>query len=83
MVSEQLLKILVCPETKQPVSLASSEVLTTINERIQLGKLSNLAGAVVKEPVDGVLVRSDGKRAYLVRDDIPIMLVDEAVSLEN
>jgi uncharacterized protein YbaR (Trm112 family) len=35
----------------------------------------------VTEPVDGGLVRSDGRFLYPIRDDIPIMLVEEAIPL--
>jgi uncharacterized protein YbaR (Trm112 family) len=30
---------------------------------------------------EALLVREDGKYAYLVRDGIPVMLIDEAVAL--
>jgi uncharacterized protein YbaR (Trm112 family) len=36
----------------------------------------------VAEPVAGLLVRQDGLFGYPVRNDIPVMLVDEAVPLE-
>jgi uncharacterized protein YbaR (Trm112 family) len=35
----------------------------------------------VTDPVQEALVREDGKYAYPVREDIPIMLVDEAIPL--
>lgn len=82
MLSEHLLKILVCPETKLPVAPAPAELLEQINRSIHSGTLRNLAGNSIKDSVDGVLVRNDGKRAYLVRNDIPIMLIDESISLE-
>jgi uncharacterized protein YbaR (Trm112 family) len=37
----------------------------------------------VTEEVKEGLVRADGKVLYPVRDDIPIMLVDEAIPLEG
>jgi uncharacterized protein YbaR (Trm112 family) len=33
-VSSELLEILVCPETKQPVALAGDDVLARVNEKI-------------------------------------------------
>ena len=35
----------------------------------------------VREPIEALLVRADGKLAYPVRDGIPIMLVEEALPL--
>jgi uncharacterized protein YbaR (Trm112 family) len=41
--------------------------------------MRNVAGATVAEPVEGALVRTDGAVAYAVRDDIPVMLVEEGL----
>ena len=38
-VSSELLDILVCPETKQPVRLATEAVLAAVNAKIQAGSL--------------------------------------------
>ena len=43
-VSQELLDILVCPETKQPVEPASQDVLDKINGQIQAGSLRNRGG---------------------------------------
>jgi uncharacterized protein YbaR (Trm112 family) len=79
MVNKELLDILCCPETKQGVALAGGDVIAKINEGISAGTLANRGGATVREPVDAGLVREDGKFVYPVREDIPIMLVDEAI----
>ncbi|HUJ74771.1 MAG TPA: Trm112 family protein [bacterium] len=81
MIDPQLLDILVCPETKEPVQLAGAELLARINRAIAAGKLVNRAGEKVGEPLDGGLVRQDGKLLYPIREDIPIMLVEEAIPL--
>ena len=78
MISDALLKILVCPESKQPVALASEAVLSRTNERIRARALKNRAGAAVTDEIDGALVREDGRLAYPIRDGIPILLIDEA-----
>lgn len=82
-ISQELLDILACPETKQPLSLASDDVIQTINARISQGCLSNRAGQPVTEAIDGGLVREDKQYLYPIRDDIPIMLIDEAISLDH
>lgn len=79
--SQELLDILVCPETKQPVVLAAAELLDSLNQHIQQGTLKNRAEEVISEPVDAALVREDGAFCYPIREDIPVMLVEEAIPL--
>lgn len=83
MVDPELLKILVCPENKTPVALADDALMAKANAAIQAGTLKNRAGALISEKADGGLVREDGAYMYLIRDDIPIMLIDEAVPLDQ
>jgi uncharacterized protein YbaR (Trm112 family) len=83
MIDRELLEILVCPETKQPVSLADSSVVDRINARVAAGGVTNRGGDAVKEAISGGLVREDGKLLYPIRDDIPIMLIDEAILLDD
>lgn len=83
MIDKELLDILACPETKEGVSLAEQGLIDTINAAIQAGSLKNRGGDTVKEHIDGGLVRDDGKYLYAIRDEIPIMLIDEAIPLEQ
>lgn len=83
MVDQELLDILVCPETKQPVRPASAEILSRVNAAVAEGELKNRGGQAVTEAVAEGLVREDGAVLYPVRDEIPIMLVDEAIPLAD
>lgn len=83
MVDSELLKILVCPENKTPVKLADAQLIEKINAAIAAGKVKNRAGDTVAEPIDEGLIREDGKYLYPIRDDIPIMLIDEAIPLDQ
>lgn len=81
MLDPDLLKILCCPETHQPITPAEPSVIDKINQQIAGGQLRNRAGEPVKERIDGGLVRADGKFLYPIRQDIPIMLIDEGIPL--
>lgn len=83
MVDPELLNILVCPENKTPVALADDALMAKLNAAIEGGTLKNRAGEKVDEKADGGLVREDKKYLYLIRDDIPIMLIDEAIPLDQ
>lgn len=83
MVAQDLLDILVCPETKQPVRLADADVLARLNQAISDGSVKNRGGQPVTEPVREGLLREDGLFLYPVRDEIPIMLIDEAIPLKG
>lgn len=61
--------------------LAESGVLERVNHAVQAGVLRNRGGEVITTPLEGLLVRDDGLQAYPVRDDIPIMLIDESIDL--
>ena len=80
-VSEDLLEILVCPETRQPVRLADEALLARLNEQVSAGSLRNRGGDAVAKPIAEALVREDGKVVYLVDDSIPVMLIEEAIEL--
>src|SRR5262245_49975254 len=81
MIRNDLLKMLVCPESQSPLRIASNELVAKINRGIAKGSLQNRAGQTLVKPIDGGLVRGDGRLLYPVVDEIPMMLVDEAIPL--
>lgn len=83
MIAEELLEILVCPENKTRVRPADEALVRRINEAIHAKALRNRGGELVEEPIDGGLVREDEAYLYIIRDDIPVMLIDEAVPLAS
>ena len=83
MIDKLMLDILVCPENQTPVRLADAALLAKVNQAIAEGRVKNKGGQAVSEPLAGGLVRKDGTLLYPMVDDIPVMLVDEAVPLDQ
>jgi uncharacterized protein YbaR (Trm112 family) len=76
-----LLQILCCPETHQALRLAEPNLIETLNRQIAAGTLKNRAGQPVTETLDAGLIRADQKFLYPIRNNIPVMLVDEAIAV--
>ncbi len=83
MIDPQLLEILCCPETKQPVALVEGGVIDRVNAAIQARTVKTRGGKTVEEKIDGGLLRKDRKYLYPIRESIPIMLEDEAIPFEE
>ncbi|TKB76758.1 MAG: hypothetical protein E8D45_05785 [Nitrospira sp.] len=82
-IDNELLAILCCPETKQEVTRADERLIHLLNDRIGKGDVKNKAGQPVSEKLDGGLLRADKKILYPVREDIPIMLIEEGIPVEG
>lgn len=80
-INPDLLAILCCPETKQKVTVAEEAVIVTLNALVTRGGLKNKGNRPVTEPFEGGLVREDGTLLYPVRDNIPVMLIEEGIPL--
>ena len=80
-IDPELLEVLVCPETHQPVKPADDATIEQVNSRAKAGTLKNHAGDAVSSEIEAGLVREDGKCLYLIEDDIPNMLIDERIDL--
>ena len=82
-VDPELVKILVCPDTKLNVDLAPAETVEKINLAIKESIVLNVDGQSVKEPLQDGLLREDDKIIYPVRDSIPVMLIGEGIPMEQ
>ena len=78
-IAPDLLSILCCPETKEELSLLSVEAVNGLNQRISKGELKNRGGQIITDPLDGGLLRRDQQIVYAIRDQIPIMLIEEGI----
>lgn len=81
MLNKELLEIVVCPETKQKLKLADDSIIDKLNKKIEDKSLKNRSGKEVSEKIDGGLIREDGKYLYPIREDIPVLLVEEGIEL--
>ncbi len=71
MIPDDLLELLRCPMTGQPLRRADAAALERLNARLPAGT----------KPLTAALLRNDGSAAYPVSDEIPLLLVEEAISL--
>ncbi|MBN2580662.1 MAG: Trm112 family protein [Pirellulales bacterium] len=76
----QLLEMLRCPASRQPLREADAALIERINRAIAAGRVQDQIGRPVLLPLDGGLVREDGRVLYPIRDGIPIMLAEEGIA---
>ena len=83
MIDKELLDILVCPLDHSPLDLANEELVARLNRAIAEGRVTNRGGQAVEKPVQGGLVRQDKTVLYPIFDNIPVLLADDAVPLDQ
>jgi uncharacterized protein YbaR (Trm112 family) len=81
MIDAQLLNLLCCPESHQPLRLADDYLLQKLNQLIAAGHLKNRAGQTLKSMLDGALIREDRKILYPIVNKLPILLIEEGILL--
>ena len=82
-INPELLEILRCPETMRPLRIAEDDLIGRINAAIAGGQVKNKAGEAVAEALQSGLLREDEALVYPVRDDIPVLLVEEGITLDQ
>lgn len=75
----KLLDILVCPATRQPLSVLDRPGLEAINAAISAGAVVRADDTPESEPLREALVTRDRKLVYRIDDGIPVLLADEAI----
>jgi uncharacterized protein YbaR (Trm112 family) len=82
-ITDELLGMLRCPDSRQRLKRADSDLVAKVNRRIAAGQVRNRMGQSLARTVEGLLVRADERLAYPIIDDIPILLIEEAMDLTS
>ncbi len=80
---EDLMSILRCPDDCSVLRPADVDLLAQLNAKISAARLRNLGGRRVEKRLDGGYLRASGDRLYPVVDQIPVLLVDEAIAIDS
>ena len=83
MINEEFLRLLRCPLNLGPLRIADPALVARLNEQVATGHLVNRGGEKVDRPLDSGLVDQKVALVYPVHDDIPCLLVDEAIPLNQ
>jgi uncharacterized protein YbaR (Trm112 family) len=75
------ISILVCPESGAKLQVASPRLIAKLNDEVSTGRLTTRSGTTVAQPLTTALVTDDGRRVFQVHDEIPNLLMDDAIDL--
>ncbi|MDH4199656.1 MAG: hypothetical protein OEV66_04670 [Spirochaetia bacterium] len=78
---QDLLNILVCPKTKKKLIMAGSEILESVNKKVQSGKCTDIGGDPVSNTVSEGLYQPDDKIFYMIRDGIPLLIYENGIKI--
>lgn len=77
-----LLKRLVCPESRQPLTILDGATLAKVNEDIKSGQVKTKSGEVLSEPIEKALVRADRRAIYPVVNQIALLTPEYTIFLD-
>lgn len=76
----KLLDLLVCPTTRQPLSLLDASGLAKLNAAIAAGGIVRGDGSPQGAALAEALITRDRKTVYRVDDGIPVLLAEDAIA---
>jgi uncharacterized protein YbaR (Trm112 family) len=81
--NKELLKLICCPSSKKQLKIIEEENLANLNHAISAGIIKNNEGKTLKDKIDQALITEDYEVAYIVRDDIPVLLENESIKMNQ
>ena len=78
-ITKELLEILCCPKSKVKLRLLTKEEMEAVNVSIEARKCKYADGRDVDKQLEDGLITLDEKTVYRVENDIPVMLVENAI----
>jgi len=76
----KLLDLLVCPVSRQPLSLLDPAGLAALNAAAAAGGLRRGDASAQSSPLRDALVTHDRKLVYRIDDGIPVLLAEESIA---
>jgi uncharacterized protein YbaR (Trm112 family) len=83
MITNEILTLLVCPESRQPLKRADVCTVARLKDMAENGLLQTVTGKGSPSEFEDILVREDGAVGYLVRGGIPLLLADHGISISQ
>lgn len=80
-ITPDILPILRCPAGGGPLTLADAELVERLNAQIAAGTARDQLDTRVEAPIDGGLVPANADRLYPIRENIPTLIVENAIRL--
>ena len=81
--NEKILKLICCPSSKKQLKILNEESLANLNQAISAGLIKNNQGKILKDEIEQALITEDYELAYVVRDDIPVLLENESIKMNQ
>lgn len=81
--NEKILKLVCCPSSKKQLKILNEESLANLNQAISAGLIKNNQGKILKDEIEQALITEDYELAYVVRDDIPVLLENESIKMNQ
>ncbi len=79
--TDALIAILRCPRTGEALQWAPPGIVEELNRQIAAGEARDASGEVVVGALDAALMNENQSWSYPIRDSIPALIPDEAISL--
>lgn len=77
---KKLLDILVCPASRQPLTVLDKAGIEAVNRAVAAGGVKRIDDSAQAEPLREALVTRDRKTVYRIDDGIPVLLAEEGIA---